>query len=285
MENYNIDKIQIYEQQESRAVAKVSELEERTTSTPLAFLKQNYSFIRLRDRKSEPEFGMLLGVTLAKICALAGIKSEIDSLIKHDLTKMIFYSYGDLTLEEIYKAFELERHGTYETKTEHFNLFNADYVSSILKKYKEWRQQMRRTHYLSPPKPTTEMEDSEKKQIIDNGIIRKFNEFKESKKIEDPFVYIFDELFDRKIIKGSDTPALAMYYQKKLEQANLEIVTELKNFTSADKAERNKIKDELEKILSGDSSKVQIRAKRIILTEFFNKLVLQGTEIETLLNP
>lgn len=282
MEDYRIDKVQVYADQESRAVSKIQQMEDETNLQPITFIKKSFEFAKLRERKTEPEFGILLGVTLAKICALAGIKSEIDNLVKQDLTRMIFTSFSDLSLEEIYKAFELERFSVYETKSDHYNLFNADYVSSVLKKFKEWRQQMKRTHYISPPKQITEMTDSEKKQIIDNGIIRKYNEYSETNSIEEPFVYIFDELIERNVIKsrGENTPALDQYYQNKINQAHLEITTELKNFTSADKSERNSVKSELEKVINGTSNKVEIRAKRIILVEFFSKVKNSGEPIE-----
>ena len=115
-QNYRVDKNEVMIHNHDLALEKLSEIETKCALTPVAFLKDNYKNIKIRARKTEPNVRMLLAVAWSKISSLAGIKSEIDSLTIEDITKMIFYSCADLTIEEIYKAFELERYGVYDEK-------------------------------------------------------------------------------------------------------------------------------------------------------------------------
>ena len=88
--------------------------------------------------------------------------------ITQDITNLIFGVYSDLTIEEIYKAFELERFGLYEEKTKHFQLFNSEYVSEILKKYKKWKHDMKMQHNITNQKnilALPESTEADKKNI------------------------------------------------------------------------------------------------------------------------
>lgn len=284
-ENYRTDRLEVIQNQQEQAMVAIEQIEKKTSYSPIEFLKSNYDNKKVRERKNEPNIMMVFSVLFNKIMGMAGISTRLDEFNATDITKMIFNLHSELTIEEIYKAFELERHFGYEEKTEHYNLFNADYISKIFMKYKKWKQNQKHIHNISPPKQIPEMTDSEKKQIIDNGIIRKYNEYVETQSIEEPFVYIFDELIERNVIKsrGENTPSLDQYYQNKINQAHLEITKELKNFTSADKSERNSVKAELERVINGSSNKVEIRAKRIILGEFFTKVIRSGNPIEKII--
>lgn len=95
---------------------------------------------------------------LSKIHGLSGIKSKIDPFAAEDIQKMISSYFKTLSLEEIYKAFELERFGLYEAKTDHFQLFDANYVSEILKKYKNWKINEKRALNISAPKMEVEVD-------------------------------------------------------------------------------------------------------------------------------
>jgi len=207
-ENYKIDKLSIIEQQESRAIEKAVEIEERCNQAPVAFLKSNYGFEKIRNRKEEPEIRFLIGAAMVKAAVLAGIKSKIDQANKFDITNSILSEYNDLTLEEIYKAFELERYGVYESRTEHYGLFNAQYVTDIIKKYRVWKQNTKMQHNISPPMALPEITDGQKNEIVVNGIIRVFDEYREKGIMPEPNAYIFDQLYDLNIIKPGDTPEI-----------------------------------------------------------------------------
>lgn len=286
--DYKVDRYEIATQNENRALEVFQKMTDKLPSNNIKFLKVNYEYKKMRDRKTEPNIGVLLSITWTKISALCGLKTDTGYEIAQDITNMIFSVYADLTLEEIYKAFELERYGVYEEKTSHFQLFNTDYVSDILKKYKKWKLEQRRIHDIKPPEPEKEIpeiSDSRKYEIISEGIIRVFKEYKETGEINEPFTHVFDELISRKIIKTAtkEEPEIAFYYQRKLQQATDEIVKELKSEKTENILASKNIKIEIEKAISGSSDKVQIRAKRIVLKEFFDKKIKLNTDFEKLI--
>lgn len=281
-DDYKVDKLSLIEQQEQRAIEKAAEIEERCNQAPVAFLKSNYGFSKVRDRKAEPEIRFLIGAAMLKAAVLAGIKN-LDPANKFDITNSILSEYNDLTLEEIYKAFELERYGVYEERTEHFQLFNAQYVTDILKKYRIWKQNTKMQHNISPPQSLPEMTDSQKEEIATNAVIRVFDEYKESGTMPEPNAYIFDILYDRNIIKPGDTPERQSYYQRKYMQAAAEIKKEVNASAATSHIENRAIQEELQKIIEGSSDKVVVRSKKIILSEYFNKLIKNEQHIKDLL--
>lgn len=283
-DDYKVDRFSLIEQQETRAEERVVEIEERCNQAPVAFLKSNYGFEKIRNRKSEPEIRFLIGAAMVKAAVLAGIKNKPDAANKLDITNSILSEYNDLTLEEIYKAFELERYGVYESRTDHFQLFNAQYVTDILKKYRVWKQNTKMEHNISPPQNLPEITDDAKNEIVVKGIIRVFDEFKETGVMPEPNNYIFDELYDLKIIPAGDTPELQAWYLKKYNQAAEDVRKELKAVDSSfNPVEKRAIKEELQKIIDGNSDKIVTRSKKIILCDYFTKLIKNNQHIADIL--
>lgn len=272
--DYKIDKLQILQNAQALSLEKFELIEKNCTQNAVSFLKSNFSNVKIRDRKTEPNVNILLAICWGKICGLAGIKNEVDQFVIEDITKMIFYAYSDLTIEEIYKAFELERYGVYENKTEHFQLFNSDYISTILKKYRVWKNNTKIHHNINEEKKSTsEISDEEKEKIIVAGVNRVFEEFRETKNIDGPTEYLFDFLVEKGKIKTKGTESLVMYYQAKLEEAKLQLKKETETAESKSPAEKKQFKIDLERIISGKSGKILIRAKKNILYEYFNKQI------------
>lgn len=267
---YKVDKLAIVQEQESRASIKIAEIEDRCSVPAITFLKRNFGFIKLRDRKTEPEFGILIAVAMTKTAVLMGLKG-IDKLHQPDISNAIFNHFSDLTLEEIYKAFELERYGQYEEKTEHFQLFNAEYVTAILKKYRSYKHKIKTEHNIIPEiNSKKEFTEVEKEKMVINAVNRVFNEFKETGTIEGITEYIFDFLVEKGKIKTKGE-ALKEYYASKLEEAKEQLKRENKATQAKSTAEKNDLNDQLERIISGTSGKILIRAKRNILLEYFKK--------------
>ena len=266
--NYKTDKLAIIEQQQEMALQKFSEVESACQLSPVSFLKQNFGNLKIRDRKSEPNFRFMLAILWSKICTLGGLKNEIDPFMAEDVNRMILSLYSDLTLEEIYKAFELERHGAYVDKTDHFQLFSAEYVSTILKKYKSWRQTTKIQHNitadqkLEEPKITPE----EETEIMNTAICRLFDEFLVSGEVSIPCVHVFDELYERKLFP-QDTD-----YPRKYSIAKFQLEKELKSEKSANRQERLKIQETIDNLNSDSNEKVLARAKQLVLKDYFTYL-------------
>ena len=148
--------------QQAGGILKFSEV---SNISDVAFVKKTYGFIKVREFQQDAELKNTIGEMLFKAARLAGIKDEISYDVKADLMKTILSYFKDLSIEEIYKAFELERNCVYDTKTEHFQLFDSQYVSEILKKYKNWKIDQKKINNISAPKVIQEITESEKHKI------------------------------------------------------------------------------------------------------------------------
>lgn len=156
MDQYKVDISELNQHKEALAVKSFEEVVRNSaTSNNITFLKKNYDFKTIKERKTETNILTVLSVLWTRISILGGFKNEMAFEITQDITNLIFGVYHDLTIEEIYKAFELERFGLYDEKTKHFQLFNSEYVSEILKKYKKWKHDMKIQHNISHPKNAT----------------------------------------------------------------------------------------------------------------------------------
>lgn len=278
--NYRTDKLAIVEQQQSLALEKFQEVESTCQLAPIAFLKKNFEAVKIRDRKSEPNFKFMLAVMWSKICVLSGLKTEIDPFMAEDVNRMIFSLYSDLTLEEIYKAFELERHGAYEEKTEHYQLFNAEWVSSILKKYRSWKTTARIQYNISnsPIAEETKLSPEQEDEALQKATIRLYNEFCETDEVSIPCFHVFDFLYEGKFFPAN------VDYQKKYEIAKFQIEKELKGEKSLNRQERNKIEETLKEIQEKKNPKVLLRAKQLVLKDYFTDLKEMSMSMEEILN-
>lgn len=277
--NYKIDKNAVALHNQSIALDRLEKIESECNLTPIAFLKNNFKNVKIRQRKNEPNFRTLLSVCWSKISLLAGIKTNIDGLNAEDISRMIFSNYSDFSIEEIYKAFELERYGAYEEKTNHFQLFNAEYISAVLKKYRIWKKQKMMEQNINAATSTkTELTDSEKEKIIIEGIELVYAEFKGTKIINEPCEYIFDFLVEKRKIKNSNHPNVVAYFETKRKEAQEELKKELGAEKPESKSDRITQKINLERIIGGQSGKIIIRAKKNILKEYFLKQSLLKKE-------
>lgn len=260
---------------------RLSEIEKDCRETPVLFLKKHFEFTKIREAAHQPNFKSNVGIVFTKLSAMAGIKSEMDFETKVDLLKFVKTQCNELSLEEIYKAFELERFHVYKEKTEHFGLFNTDYVASVLSKYKSWKQETKIQHNISSGSilQLPELSDSEKQNITIDGIVRVFNEFRDTEILSEPNAWIFDYLYRITLIRSASTPGEQFYYQKKYSQAQKEVEEELKIKPVKSTTESKNLKNEIEKVIQGNSSKILLRCKKIILAEYFKNLISKEINI------
>jgi len=272
--------------EENYFLQKREEIEKTLLLPHKNFLEKSYNLVKIKELKTEPNFVFLISGWIAQTSLLMQIKGQVDKYIKQDIFNMLTSHWSVLSFEELVKAFELERFGVYDEKTEHYQAFDANYISNVLKKYKNWKQKTKtELNITSSSNLIPEITESQKKEIIDNGIIRKYTEFKETGRIEDPFVYIFDELYSRDLIRkvNPDDPSIKKYYEKILQEAILEIKYELKSSSSFDKNTRSEIKNQIEKLENGNTDLAQIRAKMNVLKAFFKRYLEKEDEFKKII--
>ena len=130
--------------------------------------------------------------------------------------------------------------------TEHYQLFDCNYIAQILKKYQKWSRSKKIELNISNEIAMQEkkIDESEQFEIMSNAINEKYNYFLQNGSIEEPVIHIFSELIERKIIKmpTKETPKLSIYYDNKLLQAKEELIKEFEATTEPDKFKRKEIK-------------------------------------------
>ncbi len=186
--------------------------------------------------------------------------------------------FGFLTIPEIKEAFKMYVAKDFGHKEIYRNL-DTILVSDVLNCFVNFRSDSLRTYNeknnILAIEASNKLSDSEKEKIMIDAVNNKFTEFIETKQVSEPVEHIFKELFDRKLLKmpTKDTPNTSAYYDKKLLEAKVQVERELKSQVSTSKNETNKIKEELDKIVNNESGKVEIRAKKLVIIDFFNKQI------------
>lgn len=209
-----------------------------------------------------------LSMLFTRIANLSGIKDPISQFNKTDIAEMILMRFKGLSLEEIDYAFKLERYGVYSSKTKHYQLFDADYVSTVLEKYKQWLKQTRVENNIPIAITTTqnqqkELTPKEKETVLKLGLERVYHEYKTFKTIPVGVNYLYNYLFDKKEINPT-----ADYRKKTRQQA-------ISNLNPTHKNEILKALD----ALNGKSNRkpkeeaIQNECKRIALKDYFDNLI------------
>ena len=181
--------------------------------------------------------------------------------------------FGSLTVPEITEAFKMYVAKDFGHK-EIYRNFDTILVSDVLNCFMNYRGDALRVYNQKKQKlELTEqnaLSKSEIEEIMVKAVNEKYLEYIYTQDIEQPIVHIFDELIKRKLIKMPDEKTIH-YYNSKLEEAFNQIEKELKSTISLDKKENLSIKEELDKITNKSSQKVEIRAKKLVLIDFFKK--------------
>jgi len=100
---------------------------------------------KIRAVKDTAGFRDTMGAVLAKAAALAGIKGEFDPFVKEDIMCLIMSRYGGLSIAEVSRAFQNDRYGINGERAQHFQMFGAEYVATVIDRYAEWkRDEMKR---------------------------------------------------------------------------------------------------------------------------------------------
>ncbi len=199
----------------------IENIEESCKVTPVVFLKTSKASI-FKTEKNE-EFFCSLGLMFTKVANLSGLKGEISDINKQDIEDLILDFNQALSLDEIYFAFKLERYNQYEEKTKHYEMFGAEYVSEVLKKYKKWKQKTKvqfNIQIISELPEKKELTVDEKKSIVEKGVERMFEDYKATKDVPFGCVYIYDFLIKKGELKTPTNPSRKQIKRKARSNVN-----------------------------------------------------------------
>jgi len=217
-----------------------------------------------------------LSMIFTKACNLIGLKNPISKNNKQDIVDMILSRFKGLSLEEIDYAFRIDRHGNNGEPTPHYQLFNAEYVSTVLGKYKNWLRKTRVSNNLPISTPTEEkaLTEDEKAMLIVSGIIECFEEYSTTGCIPVGKIYVYGILHDRELFP--------VHNKRFKEHIKRKAIRKRYKFRENSNTDRKSLKSILLQIQSKQNNQT-VLCKEIILETYFRKLISQGKTISDVL--
>lgn len=200
-----------------------------------------------------------------------GIKEATSKLDKSDILELVLTKYKNLSFDEIYYAFKMERHGYLGERIQHFQLFNAEYVSSVLDKYVPWKRQKMFDHKISIQKAQEEKEISkeEKQYWINLAVMECFFYYEETMAIMDGKTHnVYEILYDLDYL-----PKDVAYKQKMYKSAVEVLQMEYSTKKASSRDEKKQIKQVLADIHKPKYNKAILKAKELVLMEFFRNTI------------
>lgn len=239
--------------------------EEKTQLSPISFLNdvQNQTKIRNLD---DVAFRNNLGFIVTKVNNLLGIKEEILDINKLDIKEMILMRFKGLSLNEIEFAFKLERFGTLNPKTEHFQLFNADYVSKVIDKYLKWKEFKLKNNIIKKVK-YQEISKEEKIKKENDIVLRFINNYDKYKPIDYTYFYIYDILDSRDFMNKD------LKYKESVKKDAIYLLE--KEYSGKKASSRDELRDyksKLKLVIKGIGGEVIHKCKILALEDFFRDL-------------
>jgi hypothetical protein len=269
----------------SKKISQVGKLSE------VAFVKKVIEFKQIRsfnlsndlDRK---ELSKGVSMLLVKASVLSGLKNEISNINKDDIMTMIVKYNKSLSLEELDYAFQLERYNLLPPKSNHFQLFNAEYVSEILNKYKTLRADIRFNNDLpmtliDPKDESNELSQEDKDLIVITGVISAYEYFLENKKIESGKPYVYEYLYELNAFPKHDNA-----YRIKIKAlAKDEMLENLKQqkIKSKNLKEVKSIKSVIDKVTK-DEHPLRSKCQEITLRNFYDEVIESGKTYSNVLS-
>lgn len=242
----------------------------------ISFIKSTFDQVRVSEITNSLELTKRVIMISQEACIGLGIKNEISDFSKRDIKEMILMRFKHLSLDEVAYALKLERYGLLGDKTDHFQLFNADYVSRILEKYVVYKREVKRLHNISANvHAEPELSEEEKNKQINSGVINQLEHFLENDKIDTDRIYVYDVLVERLFLNPTNEEKVKIY-----EDAKMMLNLEYSKKKATSLRDSRSIKSTLAEILQPKSQKVINKSKELILAGYFRKLKRNQKDLE-----
>lgn len=240
------------------------------------FIKDTINQVRIRDIENTFEAKKAIIIWIHATSYACGIKEQIHEVIEDDLIECILSHFKSLSIDELYYAFKLERYGVYDLKTDHYQSFNAIYVSTVLKKYIEYKKNTRIKHNLPIAKTQDmpQLTQQEKDALTYTGVVNCFDNYVQDKHIINGYVWVYDHLNELKILQPEKESKLAA-----MKKAKKNLQNQAKE--NPNPAVTKKIMAELEQ---KNSPAIIVEAKRLLLEQYFDKLIIAKKTIKNVLD-
>ena len=253
--------------------------------TSLEIAKIGHLYLRIRDyNREEVKIQEAFGYLFARIATLVGLKGEIDPIQKQEIWNVIFSRFSGLSFQELYKAFQMDRSKEFGDITDHFQLFDVAYISTVLEKYIEWKRKTQIEHNIRISEKATEkmITEEEKEFRTRRWLISGFQEYKDTGILPVLAVPLYDALYTL----GMLTPYYATYTDEK-RATMLQAATErAKNqmSTTDNRKEYALLKALYQTMKSGaqdTEGKILSIKKEVALQDYYDWTIAQGIDLIT----
>lgn len=235
--------------------------------SPISFLNDIQNQTKIRDIDTGSiEFRQELGMFFTKVTNLLGIKDQILDINKADIKEMILMRFKGLSLNELDYAFKLERYGTFGTRLQHFQLFNAEYVGAVIDRYLAWKE-FKRKNNISTVKKVMKISEQDKKSKENDIVIRFIERYDKERIVEDQYFYVYD------VLDGLDLMNKDLDYKNSVKKDAIYLLKQEQNERKASSVdEQREIKSTLKIIESGIGGGIKSKCKILALEDFFRGL-------------
>lgn len=239
----------------------------RQLLSEVGFIKDTPNHIKIRDINNSYELQKQAGIVFAVCANHLGLKEEIPQISKVDIMELILSRFKNLSMDEVAYAFKLERYGSLGDRVEHYQLFNASYVSDVLSKYVKWKADLKAIHSISTVYKEVKVSDEEKAYWINRGINNCLDSFIDTGLTGSGSFNVYDVLYDLGYLPTDKA------YKAEILKAAIECIQiEQSLLRSKSLITPKQMRAVFEKIKNTKDSIVVIKCKELVLSQFFREL-------------
>lgn len=209
-----------------------------------------------------------------------GVSNKSDVEHHKEALRFLNSNFLDLSYEEILLAFDLAMSG--EIKIDLFQQINALVIGKVLAEYRVYKAKKiielrKKQEIMDEKNQLSELTESGKRQIVVDGCLRVFNEYKNTLRILGTCDHVYDYLFKLGLL-----PTDKLYKELIFGKAQVVAIYETKQDLGLTERE---IINKIQRIKAGGEKELCISiSKRLVLSEYFGKLIKSGSDLKTVLD-
>ena len=195
------------------------------------------------------------------------------------LIKFIKATSDHYSFEEIVKAFDL--YVSHQLNIKVFQQLNAVVFGNVMKAFSVYKNQKLRIYkQQNSIKKEVELSENEKNQIMQKATLKIFAEYKQTEELKGITHHIYDYLDNKGLMPKENEYKISIY-----KKAKKIILQEKRNeyLLSQNVPQNNIINEQIDSIKNNNNKQVINFSKKIILEEYFKKIISTQIELKDLL--
>jgi hypothetical protein len=230
--------------------------------------------------------GDIIGSIFSQSANLSGLIGEISLVNKRDIMNMLLLRFKNISAEEIYYAFMMDRYGEFGDPVKHYQIYGSEYVGQVLNRWKAFKKKYRADKELplslKSGKDMISKEEREKKDQLNKdpkALINCMTEYLMTGNIPIGSMYLYYFLYANKLL-----PQHHKKFRRRIRNKTIRRISHMDPISAdinLNKYQR-KFRESLRQILK-DDGKISRECKKTIMIEFFEYIKNSGKNINELL--